>query len=310
MTVSVAICTYNGEDFITQQIESIINQSRLVDEIIICDDMSTDATIQILTKFQLKFPSIIKIYQNEKKLGVIKNFEKAINLCNGKLIFLSDQDDIWYFEKVEKIIHYFNTNSSKKAVFHNLDLQKENQLLSFTNWDSIYFRTEHLKELSLLHRLVLMGNFVTGASLAFKNQNHPIKFTIARNLYHDFQLALSFAEKNQLGLIKESLGIYRLHSNQQVGIKSSSTRKETYELIQSNNRSKEKMMFLDKALTFWDIELDFVEKNLFINIIKPLLIEAKNNYLHELSFFERKIKIASWILRKKYFTTFKDFITN
>ena len=205
MTVSVALCTYNGENFIAQQLESILSQSIAVNEIIICDDMSTDNTSSILTEFQRKSPEIVKFYTNEQKLGVIKNFEKAINLCKSEVIFLCDQDDIWYAEKVEKVTKYFYENPTKKAVFHNLDLLQGNSILPFTNWESIYFSTDHLKELSLLHRLVIMGNFVTGASLAFKKTENPVHFSIARNLYHDFQLALSFAEKNQLCVINEFL---------------------------------------------------------------------------------------------------------
>lgn len=309
MGVSVAICTYNGESFISEQMESILFQSIPVDEIIICDDISTDSTMLILEKFQMRFPDVVKIHRNKVKLGVIKNFEKAINLCNNELILLSDQDDIWYKEKTKTIIEFFNQNPFIKAVFHNLDLQRKEEILPYTNWESIHFSPDHVEQLSLLHRLVLTGNFVTGASLAFKKPAKAIEFGIARNLYHDYQLALFFAEKNQLGLINKSLGIYRLHANQQVGIKSSSARKDTYDLIQSNDRLQEKMVFLGKAISFWDVELDFVNKEMFINIISPILLQTKKEYLRKLSFIERKFTVLSWILKKKYFTTYKDFLS-
>lgn len=85
--ISVALCTYNGEKFIHQQIDSILNQSLKVDEIVVCDDGSTDETQNILAKYQNKYPSIFKIHINEKNLRSVKNFEKAISLCSGEIIF-------------------------------------------------------------------------------------------------------------------------------------------------------------------------------------------------------------------------------
>ena len=110
MKISVALCTYNGEKFINEQLDSILNQSKKIDEIIICDDCSTDNTIGILNKYYEQYPNIFKIYINRVNLKSVKNFEKAILLSSGDFIFLSDQDDIWVHNKVEKYIQYFNEN--------------------------------------------------------------------------------------------------------------------------------------------------------------------------------------------------------
>jgi glycosyltransferase involved in cell wall biosynthesis len=100
VNISVAICTYNGEKFLKQQLDSILLQTVCVNEIIICDDISTDSTIEILEAYQNKYPSLIKIFRNEKTLMTVKNFEKAITLTTGDIIFLADQDDIWCLNKV------------------------------------------------------------------------------------------------------------------------------------------------------------------------------------------------------------------
>src|SRR3982074_3471822 len=86
--LSVAMCTYNGELFLREQIESIIQQSSKVDEIIVADDASTDGTRQILLEYQHKFPTIFRIYFHSHNLGPIKNFEFALGRCRGHLIFL------------------------------------------------------------------------------------------------------------------------------------------------------------------------------------------------------------------------------
>jgi glycosyltransferase involved in cell wall biosynthesis len=95
MKVSIALCTYNGEQYICNQLNSILNQSFPVNEIIVCDDASTDATIQILEDYKARFPGVITIYKNSINKGTIRNFENAITLTRGEIIFLSDQDDIW-----------------------------------------------------------------------------------------------------------------------------------------------------------------------------------------------------------------------
>ena len=94
--ISVAMTTYNGEQYIKEQLTSIIHQSRQVNEIIICDDCSKDHTPEIIQSFQNQYKDInIKLYINEKNVGYRDNFKKAISLCSGDYIFISDQDDIW-----------------------------------------------------------------------------------------------------------------------------------------------------------------------------------------------------------------------
>ncbi len=97
--VSIAMTTYNGEKYLSAQLDSILNQTYKNLEIIICDDCSTDDTRQILTNYSKK-DSRIKLFFNDKNLGYSKNFQKAISLCTGNFISLSDQDDIWIPEKI------------------------------------------------------------------------------------------------------------------------------------------------------------------------------------------------------------------
>ena len=94
LCLSVSMCTYNGARFLREQLESIASQIRLPDELVVCDDGSTDATLAILTEYAkaVRFP--VRIQCNTSRLGPAKNFEQAISLCKGEIIVLSDQDDI------------------------------------------------------------------------------------------------------------------------------------------------------------------------------------------------------------------------
>lgn len=103
--ISVCIATYNGEKYIKEQIDSIINQLDKNDEIIISDDGSTDNTLKIINQY---LDNRIKIYKNDRSnKGVIGNFENAIKFSNGEYIFLADQDDIWLPNKVNTYMKYF-----------------------------------------------------------------------------------------------------------------------------------------------------------------------------------------------------------
>ncbi|QEQ01507.1 glycosyltransferase family 2 protein [Thermosynechococcus sp. CL-1] len=111
MRISIAMATYNGEKYLQEQLDSFLNQTRLPDELVVSDDCSTDSTMQILHDFAKNAPFEVKIYQNEHNLGCARNFENALKLTSGDIIFLSDQDDIWFSEKIEFIINFAQQNT-------------------------------------------------------------------------------------------------------------------------------------------------------------------------------------------------------
>src|ERR1700741_1533394 len=105
--VSIALCTYNGARFLSQQLDTLVNQSYEPIEIIAVDDCSTDETFDILTEYAGRYPSF-KIYRNEVNLGFTENFEKAVKLCSGDLIALCDQDDLWDTKKIRLQVNAIN----------------------------------------------------------------------------------------------------------------------------------------------------------------------------------------------------------
>lgn len=221
--ISVALCSFNGEKFIQQQLFSIINQSYTVDEIVICDDGSTDSTLNIINRIAATTPIPIHIHQNKINLGVCANFESAISLCKGDIIFLSDQDDIWYPDKVKTIVSWFETHPKKSAVFTDATLIKESEepFSEKTLWECIGFnkkmRRYFDKGLSLETFFI---NKATGATMAIRKE---IKFPFAQycnndNVLHDYCIALKALDNEELGYINQTLIQYRLHGNQQAGI--------------------------------------------------------------------------------------------
>lgn len=118
-TISVAIATYNGEKYIREQLDSILNQTVVPDEIVISDDGSTDQTIKILQEIANSHQSIIHLYSDNPRHGFAYNFGYAVSHCSGDIMFLCDQDDIWAPEKVEHIAEVYCNYPDALCVFHN-----------------------------------------------------------------------------------------------------------------------------------------------------------------------------------------------
>lgn len=114
MKLSVAMATYNGADYIEEQLESVLKQTRALDEVIICDDCSKDNTVAIVEEFIRKNNLHNKwaIEVNEKNLGFGSNFFKAIMKTTGDIIFFCDQDDIWSLNRVEAMTKLMEENSA------------------------------------------------------------------------------------------------------------------------------------------------------------------------------------------------------
>ncbi len=221
--VSVALCTYNGEKYITKQIKSILEQSTSVDEIVICDDGSTDNTISIIEDIKQSSPTNIIIHRNKNNLGVCANFEFAISLCKGDIIFLSDQDDIWNPDKVKTIVSWFDTHPQKSVVFTDATLitENDNEFSNKSLWDCIGFNKKMRRYFD--NGLSLESFFInkaTGATMAIRKKMsfHFSQYCNNDNVLHDYCIALKALDNDGLGYIDKPLIRYRLHGNQQAGI--------------------------------------------------------------------------------------------
>ncbi|MCR5555530.1 MAG: glycoside hydrolase family 99-like domain-containing protein [Bacteroidales bacterium] len=219
--ISVAISTYNGEQYIEEQLYSILNQSQKVNEIVVCDDGSTDRTVEIIRNIsETNNDVIIRICINEHNLGVCANFEKAIYLCKGDIIFLSDQDDVWNPNKVETIMKWFDKNPDKSVVFTDATLIDSfgGKISDKTLWDYVKFANHKLFDKGFQLES-FRYNKATGATMALR-KDFRIKFSkyAKKNIYHDYILALYAIGYDKLGYISETLIKYRISNLQSVGL--------------------------------------------------------------------------------------------
>jgi glycosyltransferase involved in cell wall biosynthesis len=117
--ISIAMATCNGERFVQKQLESLARQTRLPDELIVCDDASTDRTVAIVESFGRTVPFDVRIRRNPERLGYAQNFALALSLCTGALVFLSDQDDVWLPNKLQHVADKFARSADILVVTNN-----------------------------------------------------------------------------------------------------------------------------------------------------------------------------------------------
>ena len=215
--VSVAICTFNGAAFVEAQLESILAQSRSPDEIILCDDGSTDGTIDVVKKISDKYPDKIKIFQNERRLGSCRNFERAISLVTGDLIFLSDFDDVWFPEKVATMIRVFAEDPGfvmaySDAVITDVELRPTGTVFNRRK-DTDLRKTPSLQQLS-------RGVAFNGPMMAFHSRLKPfvIPFSpLSLQWTHDHWIGYIAYAVGKIGVIERPLVYYRRHGKNEGG---------------------------------------------------------------------------------------------
>lgn len=198
--------TYNGQSFLQKQLDSILSQSVKVDEIIVCDDGSTDDTLAILDSYTKC--GIVKVEVNTNNLGFVKNFEKALSLCTGEFIFLADQDDVWYPNKVEVLLQSLEGNL---LIHSDCDLIDSSSELVAKNFKG---------EIST-HQIVddfLFANVVTGCTVLIHRNLLEFALPFPDGLaYHDWYLAFHAAYLKKIAYVSQSLTGYRQHQLQDTG---------------------------------------------------------------------------------------------
>ena len=221
--ISVALCTYNGEQFLWEQLESLARQTHLPDEVVVCDDCSLDQTVALVNRFGQTAPFKVRVFVNEQQLGVTKNFEKALTKCEGDLLFLADQDDIWEAGKITKMARFLENNPSVNVVFSDAALVHEQaKPLHKTFWEVVRLHPPQLAQWRMGEsiKIMLVGNRVAGCTMAlrksFLQTLLPFPSDIPEFL-HDTWIAFAASVLDQIQFIAEPLVQYRQHSAQQVG---------------------------------------------------------------------------------------------
>lgn len=212
--ITVVMCTFNGELFLEEQMESILSQTYKPDEIIVCDDNSDDRTFEIIEQYASTVNYIEwKFYRNEKRLGVRGNFAKAFSLSTGEYIAFADQDDVWVENKLEILYYYLEKGFS--LVHSDAELITETGSLINESYSRV--SKGHLYEIPMIRRL-RGDNNVTGCTCMVNRKLKEQNICFPKYyFFHDGWLALFAYRNGGIAYCNQSLVKYRQHTNNVVG---------------------------------------------------------------------------------------------
>ncbi len=216
-TIDILLATYNGEKYVQEQIESILNQSYQNIHLIISDDCSKDNTRKILKQYEQN--ERITIYYQPQNLGYIKNFEFLISKVENEIYMLSDQDDIWLSEKVEKT---YETLKNENADFVFGDLKVVNQDLEeiYPSFNDYMLLSRKIKKYLHTKYLNYLYNCVTGCTIMSKKSFIKYFMPIpnsSKYVAHDYWMALMISLNGKLAYVPEKYILYRQHGDNEIG---------------------------------------------------------------------------------------------
>ena len=220
ITISIALCTCNGERFLGEQLASLASQSFRPSELVVCDDASDDDTCELLENFARSAPFPVRLYRNPKRLGIGQNFEQVISLCTGSVIALCDQDDFWLPEKLARYAECFATDID--WVFCDAQVMDATLLpLAYTLWEGVAF-TEDQRRLArdgLFFEVLLKHYVVAGATMAFRAELRDQLLPIPSHWLYDAWLVALLAATKKSMLVEECMQFYRQHENNALGMR-------------------------------------------------------------------------------------------
>lgn len=220
--VSIVMATYNGEKYLEDQIDSILSSTYKDYELYIVDDGSQDATMEILGRYEKKYPDKVHIQQNKSNLGVTLNFLNAIIKTSSDYIMLCDQDDVWKKDKIAKTLKKTRQMEAQFgkdlpiAVFTDANVVDSNLKLI----DESFFKSGRLNPSLIDLPHLLMENKLIGCTVMINQALRKAlqSYTLPKRArFHDGWIGLIAASMGKIGFINEPTLLYRQHEANVVG---------------------------------------------------------------------------------------------
>lgn len=261
--VDILLATYNGEQYLREQLDSILSQTYNEFRLLISDDSSTDNTREILEEYTEKDKRII-VFCQDKNLGVIKNFEFLLNKVENEYYMFSDQDDIWKENKIEKSIKCLEETNSD-LIYTDLEVVDENLNVIYESYWKLKGIYNKIKKYNNFESLYL-NNFVTGCTMLSKkeliNEILPLP-NISKFVLHDYWIPLILSQKHKITYIEEPLIKYRQHKNNKVGSKKKTDELKNFEEIRDlfiNVKKEHFKVFIENEDKFVDEKIKKLNK--------------------------------------------------
>ncbi|TFB97990.1 MULTISPECIES: glycosyltransferase family 2 protein [Cryobacterium] len=226
--VSVALCTYNGAAYVGEQLASILGQTLRPDQIVVSDDGSNDATLDVIDRVVREWRRTnaglgieLVIIRNPEPLGVAVNFEQALGACTGDLLALSDQDDVWKPNRLERMKTEFGRRPELLLVHTDARLvDGDGHPLGITLLQTLGVTDAErtLEHQGRAFELLLRRNIVTGATTMLRRELLERARPFPGAWVHDEWLAIVAAATGSMDLLDEQLVDYRQHGGNQIGV--------------------------------------------------------------------------------------------
>lgn len=301
-TISIALCVFNGEKFLPDQLKSISEQTRLPDELVVVNDTSSDNSLQIIQAFEktAQFPVII--HTNTAQLGPAKSFKKAFELCTGEYIAPSDQDDFWISNKLYLLENALIANPKIGYSFANSELVDENlKPFGYTMFDRLKLSSTQTNAFNngQQMQILLKRNIITGMNALFKAKPlRDINYFIPEGWMHDAWYALYLSSIGYKGVLINTVTVrYRQHHKQVLGGK-----KQT---LLENFSSVGNTYYFNRIIDNITNAQDFLSSQ-FCAVLLSELNKKKQHIIfrEKLTNGNSILSVFSWlhnILNKKYF---------
>ena len=222
VTIAVALCTHNGAAHLREQVRSILAQSVAVDEIVLGDDASSDDTVAIVSELVKESGVPLTVLRSEKPVGVTGNFERAILACRSDLVVLSDQDDVWHPDRVERALAVFEERPELSLVSSDAELvDAAGVSLGAGLFEALEIGAPALRDIAegRAFELYAKRNLVTGATTMIRRTLAEAAAPFPSAWIHDEWLAIVAAARDEAGVIDERLIDYRQHGGNQIGVR-------------------------------------------------------------------------------------------
>ncbi len=214
--VDILLATYNGEKYLQEQIESILNQTYTNFRLLISDDGSTDRTLDIVDEYVKKDDRIVT-FKQKNNMGVVRNFEFLMQKVTSKYFMFSDQDDIWKKDKIEKSVKKIEEGFG--LVYSDLEVVDNNLEVMYKSYWALKGFDKKVRKYNNFESLYL-NNYITGCTIISKKEYIEKVLPIPKStgyILHDYWLPIIVSQKAKLGYIDEPLIKYRQHKNNKIG---------------------------------------------------------------------------------------------
>lgn len=213
--ISVVMTTYNGAQFLREQLDSLFNQTRKMDELIVYDDASDDDSVAILRQYQQRYPGIMKIFIQKRRVGYIRNFADALKMADGELIFLCDQDDIWEMDKIAYMSTWMEAHPQVACLNCAADyIDEHGRLLKQPPQKNM--TVDEFTPIAFAE--ILYHNISMGCTMAFHQALRDRYLqTSTFHCAHDWELNMIAAIDDSLYYLNRPLICYRIHAGNTTG---------------------------------------------------------------------------------------------